>query len=260
MALQRKRIMSPNFSGRGGTGVRLIVLHTAEGATTIESLGNFFANPGSGVSSHAGADDQPGVIGEYVDRPNKAWTQGNANPYSVSIELCAFAGWGPSEWAAHPVMLENTAKWIAEEAAAFGIPIVRTTDPNGTGVCMHVDLGSAGGGHWDCGPDFPINDVIAMASGSPVTPGAPPASTPPSGGGGAAPPWPGTYLQNFTQGGGTAQWQGQMAARGWNIGVDDMYGDQSEDVCRSFQAEKGLAVDGVVGPDTWAAAWTAPVT
>jgi N-acetylmuramoyl-L-alanine amidase len=162
VALNRVAIPSPNYSARN-SGVRLIVLHTAEGARTIESLGNFFANPGAGVSSHAGADDSPGRIGVYVKRGDKAWTQGDANPYSVSIELCAFAAWDAAEWSRHPVMLENTAAWIAEEAAAFGIPIVGT-GAGGTGVLQHNDLGAMGGGHWDCGPNFPIAQVIAMAA------------------------------------------------------------------------------------------------
>jgi hypothetical protein len=55
-------------------------------------------------------------------------------------------------------------------------------------------------------------------------------------------------------------WQARMWDRGWSMGVDGYYGDESERVCRSFQAEKGLDVDGLVGPDTWAASWTAPVT
>jgi peptidoglycan hydrolase-like protein with peptidoglycan-binding domain len=67
-------------------------------------------------------------------------------------------------------------------------------------------------------------------------------------------------LINFTQGHGTAQWQGQMVARGWSLAVDDMYGGESERICSQFQQEKGLSVDGVVGPETWAATWTAPVT
>ena len=91
MALKRVVIASPNYSQRGGSAVRLIVLHTAEGATSIESLGNFFSNKSANVSSHAGIDDKAGVIGEYVRREYKAWTQANANPYSVSAELCAFA-------------------------------------------------------------------------------------------------------------------------------------------------------------------------
>jgi peptidoglycan hydrolase-like protein with peptidoglycan-binding domain len=42
--------------------------------------------------------------------------------------------------------------------------------------------------------------------------------------------------------------------------VDDQFGPESARVCRSFQQEKGLGVDGVVGPETWAAAWTTPIT
>jgi hypothetical protein len=272
--------MSPNYSGRGGSGVRLIVLHTAEGATTIESLGSFFQNPSSGVSSHTGIDDKAGIVGEYVDRGNKAWTAANANPYSVQTELCAFAKWDTATWNQHPNMLNNCAAWIAEEAAAFKIPIVRLSaaqaQGGGTGVCQHVDLGAAGGGHWDCGPGFPMDSVLSIAAGGkPVTPGpTPPTPTPPPGG--KAPPFPypsSDYLgqpspdphchSGFYGGVDTTNvrtWQQQMAARGWSIGVDGQYGPQSEGVCRQFQAEKGLSVDGLVGPSTWSTSWTASVT
>ena len=168
-ALTRKPIPSPNYSSRGGSGVRLIVLHTAEGARTIEELGNFFASSSSGVSSHTGIDDTPGVIGEYVKRPNKAWTQGDANPVAVSVELCAFAAWTTEEWHRHPAMLDNVARWIAEEAAYFSIPITKLTasaaQGSGRGVCQHNDLGSWGGGHWDCGGGFPIDEVLDKARG-----------------------------------------------------------------------------------------------
>ena len=55
-------------------------------------------------------------------------------------------------------------------------------------------------------------------------------------------------------------WQTQMVGRGWSLTVDGDYGPDSQSVCSQFQAEKGLAVDGLVGPQTWAASWTAPVT
>jgi len=55
-------------------------------------------------------------------------------------------------------------------------------------------------------------------------------------------------------------WQQQMKQRGWGLEVDGVYGPGSEQVCRSFQSEKGLTVDGQVGPQTWRAAWTATVT
>lgn len=178
MTLRRVWMPSPNYSSRGGATVRLIVIHASEGATTFRSLGNFFANPSSGVSSHTGIDNTPNEIGEYVNRSNKAWTAANANPVSVQTELCtpsgASANWSRADWNRNPVMLQNCAAWIAEEAAAYGIPIVRLTaaqaQSNGRGVCQHSDLGAWGGGHYDCGPNFPIDDVIAMAAGGGTTP------------------------------------------------------------------------------------------
>lgn len=259
MALNRVWLPSPSYSSRGGATPRLLVVHTTEGASTIESLGNWFANPGNQVSSHTGADDKPNTVGEYVKRPQKAWTQGNANPVAVSIELCAWARWSPAEWDAHPNMLANCAAWLAEESAATGIPLVRLNasqaQGSGRGVCGHVDLGSWGGGHTDPGAGFPWGRVLSGGGGAP----SPPAPVPPPAPSGA-PPFPGVILRDFTAGNGTATWQARMVARGWRLDVDDQYGPASANVCRQFQAEKGLSVDGEVGPITWNAAWSAPIT
>jgi hypothetical protein len=167
MSLKRKSIPSPNYSSRGGATVRLIVLHTAEGARSIEELGNYFASSSSGVSSHVGIDDKDGTVGEYVKRGSKAWTAANANPVAVQAELCAFASWSAAEWDRHPNMLENAGRWIAEEAKAFGLPITRLSagaaQGSGRGVCDHGDLGSWGGGHWDVGDGFPFDRVLNIA-------------------------------------------------------------------------------------------------
>jgi len=172
MTLKRDWIPSPNYSSRGGSGVRLVVVHTAEGPLTYDALGNYFDNPSVQASSHVGIDSTPGRIGEYVKRGNKAWTQGNANPYSVAVELCGFAAWTPDQWRAHPVMLDNCARWIAEECAHFGIPIRKLSSGQAQsgdrGVCGHVDI-SGVGGHWDPGPNFPYSRVLQAAiSGGPV--------------------------------------------------------------------------------------------
>jgi hypothetical protein len=170
MALQRIWMPSPCYHGRNTGGVRIIVLHTAEGATTIESLGNFFANGANQVSSHVGADDKLGKIGEYVTRGNAAWTQANFNNAAVALELCGFAKWSNSTWKnQHHNMLRNAADWIAEEAGKFGIPIKELTPSQaqggGRGVCQHVDLGAGGGGHVDCGSGFPMGYVLDLARG-----------------------------------------------------------------------------------------------
>lgn len=90
--------------------------------------------------------------------------------------------------------------------------------------------------------------------GAPVPPTPPP---PP------APPWPGRYLmvqKPMMNGADVRQWQQQMKNRGWQLTVDGWFGEESRKVCVAFQAEKGLAVDGIVGPTTWTKAWTSAVT
>lgn len=55
-------------------------------------------------------------------------------------------------------------------------------------------------------------------------------------------------------------WQAQMSARGWTIDVDGYFGNQTFRVVMAFQYEKNLGADGIIGPVTWDAAWTAPIT
>lgn len=101
-----------------------------------------------------------------------------------------------------------------------------------------------------------IGAAYAPLNGTPVPP-------PPPAPGAGVPAWPGRYLTvtgPLMSGPDAHAWQAQMAARGWRLTVDGVYGHQSAGVCHSFQAEKGLAVDAVVGRQTWNAAWTAPRT
>jgi len=184
VALTRHWIASPNYSSRGGSAVRLVIVHTAEGARTYQDLGAFFGSTSAGVSSHVGIDDTPGHIGEYVKRANKAWTSGETNPVAVQVELCAFAAWTPAEWKRHPAMLDNLARWISEECRHYGLPIVKL-GPNeathgGRGVCGHVDV-SGPGGHWDPGSGLPWREIIEAAkNGGPVYGQAPPADVHPA--------------------------------------------------------------------------------
>jgi hypothetical protein len=76
---------------------------------------------------------------------------------------------------------------------------------------------------------------------------------------GTAPPFPGRLLKYppVMRGDDVRTWQQQMKRRGYTVDVDGAYGPQSRDVCRRFQREHSLAVDGVVGPQTWKASWEA---
>lgn len=55
------------------------------------------------------------------------------------------------------------------------------------------------------------------------------------------------------------RWQRRMARRGWNVPTTGVYDDATREVCVKFQREKGLEADGVVGPETWRAAWIIPL-
>lgn len=79
----------------------------------------------------------------------------------------------------------------------------------------------------------------------------------------SSPAWPGRFFvltDPMMEGQDIRTWQTQMDVRGWPITADSWYGAESYGVCKSFQQEKGLTVDGICGPQTWDAAWSAPIS
>jgi peptidoglycan hydrolase-like protein with peptidoglycan-binding domain len=151
---------SPNQSSRNGLKPRIIVLHTTEGhnrpgLSDLRGLVSFFNSASSQVSSHV-ANDGEGNDARIVPDDRKAFTQAAFNSIALSIEQIGFA----SQTEFPEAQLRNTARWIAHWSRRFGIPIQHSTI---RGVCQHKDLGARGGGHHDCGPDYPLGRVLAMA-------------------------------------------------------------------------------------------------
>jgi N-acetylmuramoyl-L-alanine amidase len=149
-----------NQSSRNGVKPRLIVLHTTEGhnrpgLSDLRGLVSFFDNPSSQVSSHV-ANDAEGNDARIVPDERKAFTQAAFNSVSLSIEQIGFA----SQSQFPDAQLRNTARWIAHWSRKFGIPITHSTSH---GVCQHKDLGLQGGGHQDCGPNYPLAKVLSIA-------------------------------------------------------------------------------------------------
>ncbi|MFD5564537.1 peptidoglycan recognition protein family protein [Kitasatospora griseola] len=114
----------------------------------------------------------------------------------------------------------------------------------------------------DC-PGGPLYAWVQAGAPRPGGTATAPAPQPPTAPAPSGPAWPGRYLriqQPMLHGNDVRQWQQRMRDRGWRIDADGWYGPASAAVARQFQAEKGLGTDGVVGPRTWDAAWTAPIT
>lgn len=74
------------------------------------------------------------------------------------------------------------------------------------------------------------------------------------------PAFGGTLLHVGSSGPAVRTFQQQLANRGWRIGVDGSFGSQTKAIVEAFQKDKRLGVDGVVGPATWNAAFTAAIT
>jgi lysozyme len=104
-----------------------------------------------------------------------------------------------------------------------------------------------------------------FARGDVASPGGPKVAppndpTPPAPAASDVPPWPGRLLQNGMDGEDVREAQGRLAQRGWGIVTDGSFGPKTDAIVRSFQTEKALDVDGLIGLVTWQSLWTAPVT
>jgi hypothetical protein len=169
MAINELWIPSPHYS-TGRSAYNKIVFHTTQGAMKIRDLGSWFQNPSAQCSSHHGADSyERGLFGAYVYENYAAWTQGNANGYCLSIELCGFAEWSRSEWLNNrPILVDNAAEWLRYMVDKYSVPWTLLSDSqaqnaSARGICQHVNLGSWGSGHWDCGDGFPIDVILDKA-------------------------------------------------------------------------------------------------
>ena len=138
----------------------IIVLHSTEshnapGVADLQGLGGWFGNTAAQVSSHVATDGE-GHSARFVADTDKAWHCMNFNRVSLGIEQIGQAA--QTSWP--DAQVKATAAWIAFWSKKYGIPLTHSTSH---GVCMHSDLGVAGGGHHDPGSSYPLGKVLAYA-------------------------------------------------------------------------------------------------
>lgn len=137
---------------------------------------------------------------------------------------------------------------------AWHVGIVERVETNGQVVCIDGNIGP-----------FPskvarrrhsMNEIYGY--GRPLYNG--------SSNGVGGPPWSGRYVTLTTPlsyGQDILTWQKQMISIGWNLGPtgpsgkgdDSYFGKLCYEKLKDFQASKGLQVDGILGPDSWNAAF-----
>jgi hypothetical protein len=83
--------------------------------------------------------------------------------------MCGYAEWSRSKWLNEKgVLIDNAAGWLRWMADVHGIPLRWLSDADCQsgrvkGVCQHIDFGSMGGGHVDCGSGWPADVVMERA-------------------------------------------------------------------------------------------------
>jgi hypothetical protein len=184
---------SPNYHQGRLRPIRMGVLHTIQcptqpGRAKSTCLGTF-ANPNTDVSAHVSCDTSEAW--GSVQEQDTAWCAPGANADGIHVEQAAFADYGsgaiaPSnkwfnfyggrwpEWSdvAPQQMLNNVViPLIRDISARNNLPFVvlepaDLLDPEARGWTDHIRCTRAfGGSHWDCGPGYPLYDVIAKAAG-----------------------------------------------------------------------------------------------
>ena len=139
---------TPNQSTRHGAHVDLLVWHETAGA--YAGSVSWLCNPAAQASAHLVVREDGGEVTQLVPLGVKAWHAAAYNPRSVGVEHANVTAKGYA-----------TAAQLAVSARIFGWLCLRLGVPPrwaragvGPGVCRHADLGVAGGGHTQCGPDL----------------------------------------------------------------------------------------------------------
>lgn len=182
--------------------VRGICLHTAQTpceAGRAVGILRFLAPVSAQASSHYAVD--PEVIGAGVDELNTAWAAPGFNSDGIQIEQAGFAEFGSGlidrirypqwfqyyggvwpEWTdpqPQKMIREKTVPLLVDICRRNNIPATALTpaglQSGARGITHHIWCTEAfGGSHWDCGPNFPIEQVITLVAaqllGVPTTP------------------------------------------------------------------------------------------
>jgi hypothetical protein len=137
-----------------------IILHSAESDGDPTGLPGFFSGQklGYGVQATIGAD---GTIVRMARDTELTWGCGGANTGSLQIELMGFAHFTRFEWLGRTAQLDSVVALCAAWCRAWKIPVRVGTESGISTHAMQSKLHPASQGHWDPGPGFPLELVLA---------------------------------------------------------------------------------------------------
>lgn len=240
--------ISPNSSARTAS-ISKITIHHMAGNLSVESCANVFQNTSRQASSNYGVGTD-GRIGLYVDESRRAWTSSNRDNDNVAVTIEVANDGGSPEWHVSDKALESTIALCVDICQRNGIKKLNFTGDRAGNLTMHKYFANT-----QCpGPYLEskfqyiadeVNDRLGENPASEPAPEKAPAASI------AGLP----VLRNGSKGESVKALQilliGNNCSCG-KYGADGDFGGGTEGAVKAFQGERGLDIDGVVGPQTWA--------
>ena len=167
---------SPNSSGRNGTTIDAIFLHTSDGVTgdnAARDLTNFLCNPASQVSYHyaaSQASDGGVTVYDVVDTDDMSWSVLSANARSINYCFAgSFAAWTRAQWMQQAKAIDVVAYLVVQDCKKYGIPTKVIAPPYtgripGISDHRYVTKVLGDGSHTDVGDNFPWDVFTAAVS------------------------------------------------------------------------------------------------
>lgn len=146
-----------------------IIVHTTENQPGTPAINVLTYQANSRTGSYHRLVDATGQITLANTDDWQTWSVGNkGNDIALHVSLVAYAKMNRAEWLAQPKMLEGAARVIAYWARTYDIPLVKLSreelGAGRYGVAGHLEAQVWGNtDHWDPGPGFPYDVVLARA-------------------------------------------------------------------------------------------------
>ncbi len=237
--------ISPNSNNPRNHKIDKITIHHTAGKIGVENLGSIFADPKRQGSSNYGIG-YDGRIACYVEEENRSWCSSSRDNdhRAITIEVSNSDN-GPT-WAVSDEAMESLIQLCVDVCQRHGFRLNFTGDKTGN-LTMHKWFAATGcPGPW-LEPRFPeiAAEVNRRLDGEPAQ-----GTKPESCEGCIQLP----TLQKGSKGENVRAMQILLIGRGVSCGssgADGDFGTATLSAAKTYQKKNGLAVDGIVGKNTW---------
>lgn len=234
--------LSPNYSQRTAPISKITIHHAAVVNASLAGFGNGFASPSREASSNY-AIDSNGNVGMYVEEKHRAWTSSNRANDNVAITIEVANSKGAPNWEVSDKAFEALIALCVDICRRNNIKeLVYTGDASGNLTRHNMFAATACPGPY-LQSKFPeiaerVNKELGKTTTTANNDVVVELET----------------LSRGSKGNQVKTLQRLLSALGYSVGwtgVDGDFGPATHNAVIQFQRAKGLAADGIVGPDTW---------